>query len=1549
MKPQPCNYCGKEQTGSIILQCNGCKCVKYCNKVCQKKHWKEHKVLCNALQTLSKTSDENTKSNRFVSHLTPKQSEKFAKLVGKRCLINCCFNGKLVEALWDTGAQVSLISKRFLDTNFPNVNLRDVSELIDCQLNVNAANGVEIPYKGWAEIEVKLTSTQEPIIVPFLVTSETIDVPLVGFNVIEEFMNSKSEMTDTELACVFPCVSSANISVLVDLIKTNSETDLCVVKTNKKDQVVKPGQGLKVPCRLNHGPLEVETPVIFEPDESSELPNGLVAQEALLTIKPGKSSKVNIEIVNVSKHDIVIPKRSVIGRIELLQSVTPLDVKLNESPEKSKDTDRVTQSTDKLDKDLTDVPDFIRDIDLSGLSEEQKHAALKLLSEERDSFAKDESDIGCIPDLKLSINLTDNVPVQKNYVAVPRPLYPEVKAYIEDLLNRNFISKSTSPYSSPVVCVRKKDQTLRLCVDYRALNQKTVPDRHPIPRIQESLDNLGGNAWFSVLDQGKAYHQGFISEESQPATAFITPWGLYEWKRIPFGLRNAPGSFQRFMENCLGNLRDEICIPYLDDVIVFSKTFEEHIDNLRKVLQRLRDHGVKLKPRKCKIFKQQVTFLGRIVSKEGYRLDSDSIAPLLHLQKTTPKTVGDVRRLVGLLGYYRRYIQNFSRVAKPIYDLLVTKVVKNVNRNGKEGKTKSNQTASSTHISWTSQHQKILDKLIDQLTSPPIMAYPNFNDSFILHTDASEMGLGAVLYQRQNGQLRVIAYGSRTLTPAEKNYHLHSGKLEFLALKWAVCEQFRDYLYYAPSFVVYTDNNPLTYVLSSAKLNASGLRWVSELADFNFTIKYRPGKANGDADTLSRVPLDIESIMKSCTEEISSEIRQALTCAAQLVDKGEPNFITSLSTDPNVLSIDCLSNTVNPTTKVNTNDLRQAQLNDQIVSRVHYYVNNGIRPLPKDISTEVPDVKRVLREWPKLELDNNGILIRNNGLVKQVVLPKKYHRLVIKELHEEMGHLGVDRVLDLTKQRFFWPRMEADIDYFIKNVCPCVKQKRPAIQARAPLQPITTTFPFELISIDFLHLEKSNSGHEYILVIMDHFTRFAQAYPTRNKAAKTVAEKVYNDFVLRFGFPVTLHHDQGAEFENKLFNSLQKLSNVKHSRTTPYHPEGNGQVERFNRTLLSMLRTLPDAYKSRWNEHINKVVHAYNSTRNDATGYSPFFLLFGRHARLPIDIIFDTGQQSPATSHPEYVKKWRRAMEEAYAIARERAQNNANRNKRRCDAKPQSIELQPNDRVLVRNLSERGGPGKLRSYWEKEIHIVVSRRDKKSPVYTVKPENGDGRTRVLHRNLLLLCNDLPAESEDPLQSPQCINRRNQPRRQRASLQKDNETTNMDSSEDSSSEDELFVVQGIDPSDQLSSNDSQSNDTNNVESQSETTLAPLPPQPPPAENETEIQIHESEELPVENERIENVENNLPQQENQRPMRVRQPPDRFAYYAPGQAVVNAVPMNITGIPQYSVRAPFMHPTPMQVHFRQQMPLMLPMYRPSIPNTFVLNRPMSYFIPG
>lgn len=258
-------------------------------------------------------------------------------------------------------------------------------------------------------------------------------------------------------------------------------------------------------------------------------------------------------------------------------------------------------------------------------------------------------------------------------------------------------------------------------------------------------------------------------------------------------------------------------------------------------------HGVNLKPGKCELFQPKVLFLGRIVSNEGIRLK-----PVLHLEKSVPKTVNDVRKVMGFVHHYSQNIKDFAKIAKPMYDLLkspeeTTKdTMHPVTKQGR----RAGQLPSNHPVTWTMSHQEILEKLISVLTSPSAMAHPDFSKPYVLHTDVSEEGLGAVLYQKQAGTICVIAYGSRSLSPAEKNYHLHSGKLEFLALKMAICDLFHDYLYYAPSFTVYTDNNPLTYVLSSAKLNVTGLRWTGELADFNFIIWNWPGRINVDADTV---------------------------------------------------------------------------------------------------------------------------------------------------------------------------------------------------------------------------------------------------------------------------------------------------------------------------------------------------------------------------------------------------------------------------------------------------------------------------------------------------------------------------------------------------------------------------------------------------------------------------------------------------------------------------------------------------------------------------
>ncbi|XP_048255769.1 uncharacterized protein LOC124128661 isoform X1 [Haliotis rufescens] len=517
-----------------------------------------------------------------TASLTLTQKQELVRLVGKQCKVLCLFNGIKTEVLWDTGAQVSIVSQSFLDQNFRDSEIRDFHELLGEELTVKAANGENIPFLGWTKVQFQLLrgDPNKSLNVPVLVTNLTdFDCPIIGSNVIEQYLSDTDADSVHVIQSGLPTVAKSKLNAIVNLLKEEKSDILFEVFSSKQGITVSAGHCMRVKCQVKSNLKEPIT-AVFEPSNDNSLHEDLTVSGSLLHIKRGTKASIPVTLMNHSSRDIQVKSKTLLGTIQQIQSVTPLkppdnlETPLQEATERASD-DPPSSQIPVTDGELWHPP---VDLDNTDLSAEEKGQVRQMLYEESNVFSRSDDDIGTITELQMDIRLTDSTPVQKSYMSIPQPLYQEVKTYLEDLLRKGWVTPSSSPYSSPLVCVRKRDSSLRLCVDFRALNRKSIPDRYPIIRVQDALNRLGGNRWFTLLDQGKAYHQGFIREECRPYTAFTSPWGLYEWTRIPFGLSGAPGAFQRFMDQCLHGLRDKICIPYLDDIICFSKDFS-HIED----------------------------------------------------------------------------------------------------------------------------------------------------------------------------------------------------------------------------------------------------------------------------------------------------------------------------------------------------------------------------------------------------------------------------------------------------------------------------------------------------------------------------------------------------------------------------------------------------------------------------------------------------------------------------------------------------------------------------------------------------------------------------------------------------------------------------------------------------------------------------------------------------------------------------------------------------------------------------------------------------------
>jgi len=931
----------------------------------------------------------------------------------------------------------------------------------------------------------------------------------------------------------------------------------------------------------------------------------------------------------ICENDQLIPDKTISNYLKLINKIGPIY-----NPHKNnitKENSPQISSYNSLDLKISEH-----------LSKYQKEQLDDLLRRYNHLFLKPETRTQKAFGVKHEIITTEKIPTRQRPYRVAAKEREILEEQVEKMLKEDVIRPSSSPWSSPVILVKKKNGTWRFCVDYRRLNKITVKDVYPLPRIDDIMDSLQGSQFFTSIDMQSSYWQVEVKEEHKQKTAFITPEGLYEFNVMPFGLCNAPATFERLMDNVLRGLKWKTCLCYLDDVIIYSPDFKTHLIRLEAVLKCFDKAGLKLNNEKCKFGFEKLPLFGYIVDKNGIKPDPEKTLAIKNYPK--PLNIKQVRSFLGLCSYYRKFIKGFSNIAHPLNDL----------------------TKKEEAFEWKQQQEDAFRNLKDVLSNPPVLRHYNPQSKTLLHTDASNIGLGAVLVQNDDGTERVISYASRTLLPAEKNYT--TTEKECLAVLWAITK-FRPYLYGRP-FSVMTDHHALCWLTGLKDPSGRLARWALRLQEYEVTICYKSGKEHADSDALSRGPL-------------------------ALTEKNED--------DDDVMFINAIE------TSKDTDG----------------YMEN-IKKLMKE-----KDGKRSAVE-ENFKLVGDHIYKRNPSPIGQpwlLIIPKEERRKVIEDHHCHItaGHLGITRTFKRLSSRFFWPSMLKSVEIFVKSCHLCQTRKIPPKRKAGLLQPIPPTKePFERIGIDLLGpLPLSKNRKRWIIVVTDYHTKFVETGALSNGTAIEVANFLVLKVILRHGAPMKLISDRGTQFMSNVMKQVLEKCHIEHNPTTGYHAQTNGLTERFNRTLANMLSMYVNQEHKDWDEILPYVTFAYNTSVQETTGYSPFFLLHAREPITPIEATFPFPEENQLEDYDEYVQKIIVIAEKARALAYDKMVSKQNIMKKHYDKTHRDASYNIGDLVAIWIPIRRVGRA------EKLLRRFFGpyRVDKKiSPVnYVVIPVEGNSR------------------------------------------------------------------------------------------------------------------------------------------------------------------------------------------------------------------------------
>lgn len=990
------------------------------------------------------------------------------------------------------------------------------------------------------------------------------------------------------------------------------------------------------------------------------------------------------------------------------------------------------------------------------LNNEEKAALKKVINQFPEVLHRPNEKLSCTNIVTHEIKTTDNNPVYTKSYRYPFVHKKEVQKQISEMLENGIIRSSSSPWSSPVWVVPKKSdasmkQKWRIVLDYRKINEKTIADRYVIPNISDILDKLGRSQYFTTLDLASGFHQIAMHPDSIEKTAFSVENGHYEFLRMPFGLKNAPATFQRLMDNVLKDLQGKICLVYMDDIIVFSTSLQEHISNLKSVFQKLKESHLKIQLDKCEFLCKTVEFLGHIITPEGVKPNPKKIAAIQKFP--VPKTSRDIKSFLGLIGYYRKFIKNFAHLTKPLTNCL-----------------KKNK-----KVEHTTQFLQSFESCKTLLMNDPVLIHPDFTKPFILTTDASNVAISGILSQGPIGNDLPIAYASRTLNPAETNYS--TIERELLAIVWAT-KYFRPYLY-GTRFKIVTDHKPLQWLFSVKEPNSKLIRWRLKLQEYDYEIIYKKGKQNSNADCLSRIQINpIEDDQMSIfpnfdPEEIPQlppeELDEILNTISEKPKNDKINIISDIILRPAQPSTDLETKHSSSENPVIGAPYVQKALNiykNQIIFR--YSNNNKIKVqkesifdkqrtiifLKNDPSEE--DLCKIIKEHfvPKttyclhflnksLEpfilgifqkyFKNNSFNLYISNTFLEDITDVEEQQLKVQYYHEtKTSHRGIQENIISLKKNFYWPNLENDVKTYV-NLCEiCQKTK----YERHPNKIIFKPTPIGYEPFDHIYIDIYKTHNTSFLTVIDSFSKLGQAYPLVTPTGVEVANKLITYFN-HYGLPRKITTDNGTSFKNEIIQNLCSLHKIEIHYCTPHNPNSNSPIERLHSTLSEIILTLKHQ-KPKENIIIlmNYAVLSYNNSTHSASKYTPFQIVRGKlDYKNPLELSNDQTLSQYMQEHAENIKLISQELHQKLTSQQQSSLDKMNKNRN-------VVNIDPNKPLYAKTFPQKSKVKELDKYKKIDKPIV----EKSNVIITQK--------RQLHKKELKPQRKIVSDEADhPLPAP----------------------------------------------------------------------------------------------------------------------------------------------------------------------------------------------------